>query len=180
MVVLRCKVAVVGEATVGKSSIVQMFLTGGSTFPRNYQMTMGIDFGVKEVDVADNVTVELYLFDIAGEQMYKGIMDQYLDNTSFFMFVYDASNKSTFERAKPWVEKCRKVRKDLPGVCVANKMDMDDRIEVPEFQGTSLCKTQGLEFFQTSALRYDSLNHKKNHNFFLIFCHISPPTDLRT
>eukprot|EP01060_Flectonema_neradi_P001992 TRINITY_DN1120_c1_g1_i14.p1 TRINITY_DN1120_c1_g1~~TRINITY_DN1120_c1_g1_i14.p1 ORF type:complete len:172 (+),score=13.23 TRINITY_DN1120_c1_g1_i14:415-930(+) len=74
-----------GESTVGKSSLLQMFLTAGSTFPRNYQMTMGIDFGVKEVEVSD-CTVELYLFDVAGADVYRGIIDQYL---SYFVFVYE-------------------------------------------------------------------------------------------
>eukprot|EP01061_Rhynchopus_euleeides_P017645 TRINITY_DN29305_c0_g1_i1.p1 TRINITY_DN29305_c0_g1~~TRINITY_DN29305_c0_g1_i1.p1 ORF type:complete len:169 (+),score=52.67 TRINITY_DN29305_c0_g1_i1:73-507(+) len=118
---------------------------------------MGIDFGVKEVDIGDGVTVELYLFDVAGEAMYRGIMDQYLENISYFIFVYDVSNKNTFERSKAWIEKCRKTRKDLPGVCIANKIDLDDRIEVPDFQGTNLCKSQGLEFFQTSAFRSQNL-----------------------
>eukprot|EP00754_Rhynchopus_humris_P023612 Rhum_TRINITY_DN14840_c43_g1::Rhum_TRINITY_DN14840_c43_g1_i1::g.125478::m.125478/K07934/IFT27, RAYL, RABL4; intraflagellar transport protein 27 len=163
MVVLRCKVAVVGDAAVGKSSLVQMFLTGGSTFPRTYQMTLGVDFGVKEVEVAEGVTVELYLFDIAGDQMYRGIVDQYLEGISFFMFVYDTTDKMSFECAKSWVERCRKRRKDLPGVCVASKVDADDRTEVQEFHGQALAKAYALEYFQTSALRNQSITQPFEH-----------------
>ncbi|KAJ9472216.1 Intraflagellar transport protein 27-like protein [Diplonema papillatum] len=163
MVVLRCKVAVVGEGTVGKSSMVQMFLTGGTAFPRNYQMTMGVDFGVKEVEIDQDTTVELYIFDIAGADMYRGIIDQYLQNISAFVFVYDASNKFTFEAAKSWTERCRKARKDLPGACVANKIDLDERIEVQPFQGQALSKAQGMEFFQTSALRSQNVTAPFEH-----------------
>ena len=79
MVVLRCKVAIVGEATVGKSAMVQMFHTNGASFPKNYLMTQGVDFCVKEVAVPDtDATVELYIFDISGQQIYSRIVDQYV------------------------------------------------------------------------------------------------------
>ena len=38
MVVLRCKLIVVGDACVGKSAITQVFQSGGSTYPKNYLM----------------------------------------------------------------------------------------------------------------------------------------------
>ena len=136
-----------------------MFLTGGATFPRNYQMTMGIDFGVKEVEVSDDCTVELYLFDVAGADVYRGIIDQYLENISYFIFVYDTTNKITFETAKGWVERCRKGRKDLPGVCVGNKTDLDDRQEVQDFQGGAISKQYNLEHFTVSALRFVMLEY---------------------
>ena len=46
LLVLRCKVVVVGDSTVGKSALVQMFHSGGSTYPRNYVMTTWVDFSV--------------------------------------------------------------------------------------------------------------------------------------
>eukprot|EP01065_Artemidia_motanka_P032198 TRINITY_DN39233_c0_g1_i1.p1 TRINITY_DN39233_c0_g1~~TRINITY_DN39233_c0_g1_i1.p1 ORF type:complete len:196 (+),score=82.46 TRINITY_DN39233_c0_g1_i1:68-655(+) len=175
MVVLRCKVAVVGEATVGKSALVQMFLSNGATFPRNYQMTMGVDFTVKEIAVPERpdggeqqepVTVELYLFDIAGGEMYSPIADQYLEGISYFMLVYDQTNKNTFDKCKSWVDLCRQNRKQgtqLPGVLVANKADLEERQEVLDVQGEQFSKKQGLDFFQVSALRCINLNTPFEH-----------------
>eukprot|EP00756_Hemistasia_phaeocysticola_P038457 Hpha_TRINITY_DN16758_c0_g2::TRINITY_DN16758_c0_g2_i1::g.79084::m.79084/K07934/IFT27, RAYL, RABL4; intraflagellar transport protein 27 len=177
MVVLRCKVAVVGEATVGKSAMVQMFISGGANFPRAYQMTMGIDQSIKEVQVPDRddappgegrepVAVELYLYDVSGADMYEHICEQYLDGCSFFIAVYDQSNKTTFEQIKKWVERCKKSRKQgppLPGVLVANKSDLEDRQEVLEIQGEKLAQSLGLDFFQVSALRSINLNTPFEH-----------------
>ena len=36
--VLRCKVAMVGDAHVGKSAVKEMFHSGGQHYPKNYVM----------------------------------------------------------------------------------------------------------------------------------------------
>jgi GTPase SAR1 family protein len=38
IVILRCKVVVVGDACVGKTALTQVFNTGGSSYPKNYIM----------------------------------------------------------------------------------------------------------------------------------------------
>lgn len=38
LLILRCKCVVVGDACVGKTSITQVFNSGGSTYPKNYVM----------------------------------------------------------------------------------------------------------------------------------------------
>jgi transport family protein 27 len=39
MVLLRCKVLVVGDASVGKTALIQSYLSNGANFPKNYVMT---------------------------------------------------------------------------------------------------------------------------------------------
>ena len=68
ILMLRCKVVVVGDATVGKSALISMFHSGGASYPKQYVMTSWVDFRVKQVDIPDTSTaVELYLFDCAGD-----------------------------------------------------------------------------------------------------------------
>ena len=72
MNILRCKVVIVGDAHVGKSAITQMFHSGGHNYPKNYVMTIGVDFCVSQVRIPEtNATVELYLFDSAGQSMFN-------------------------------------------------------------------------------------------------------------
>ena len=59
LLVLRCKVVVVGDSTVGKSALVQMFHSGGSTYPRNYVMTTWVDFSVSAPPTHFNATQDL-------------------------------------------------------------------------------------------------------------------------
>ena len=56
MVILRCKVVLLGDASVGKTALTQVFHSGGSTYPKNYLMTVGAEFCVKPVTIpASNV-----------------------------------------------------------------------------------------------------------------------------
>lgn len=38
LVILRCKVVLIGDACVGKSALVQVFESGGANYPKNYLM----------------------------------------------------------------------------------------------------------------------------------------------
>ena len=51
--ILRCKVAIVGDAHVGKTALTQMFHSGGQTFQKQYAMTVGVDFCVKVVNIPE-------------------------------------------------------------------------------------------------------------------------------
>lgn len=41
---LRCKVVVVGDPSVGKTALCQMFYSDGQNFPKNYLMVSEYDF----------------------------------------------------------------------------------------------------------------------------------------
>ena len=153
MVVLRCKVALVGDATVGKSAYTQMVHSGGVHFPKNYMMTMGADICIKEIRLDQATTVELCLVDIGGQDFYKKAAEGYLDNVAAFIVMYDVAHKQTFEVVGRWVELVRQKNKQLPGFLVANKMDLKDKAEVTETQAEILSRNQRLNFFQCSALR---------------------------
>jgi len=161
---LRCKVAVVGDACVGKSALVQLFHKGA--FPKNYVMTSWVDFCVKQVNIPDtNAAVELYLFDCAGQSVFSTTEANiaYFDNVSAVMAVYDVSNKESFDSMRTWLSKVRSRRPPtappLPGVLVANKVDLrgdeDDfstRGVITQKQGYQFAQAEGLEFFETSAV----------------------------
>lgn len=60
----------VGDPAVGKTALAQVWHSQGQKFPKHYQMTCGVDFCVKGVPIPDtDVTVELHLFDTAGQDM---------------------------------------------------------------------------------------------------------------
>lgn len=88
MVKLRCKVGIVGDSTVGKTSLIKMFKE--RTFPNQYLMTIGSDLYTKTIDVpvvtndqqqaeiSKDHQVELYLFDISGSSIYESCYNEYV------------------------------------------------------------------------------------------------------
>lgn len=73
-IILRCKLVVLGDACVGKTALTQVFHSGGSTYPKNYLMTTGAEFCVKQVPIpSTDVTVELYIHDCAGASIFNQV-----------------------------------------------------------------------------------------------------------
>lgn len=74
MVLLRCKLAVVGDATVGKTALVATFINGHSAYPKNYVFTAGVEVLQKSVKIPDLPTsVELTIFDMGGQSIFNSI-----------------------------------------------------------------------------------------------------------
>jgi GTPase SAR1 family protein len=71
------------------------------------------------------------------------------------MLVYDVTNSQSFQNLGLWLDLVRKncPEKMLPGVVVANKIDLEDRLRVDLSEGQEFAKGNNLEFVQVSAQR---------------------------
>ena len=153
MVVLRQKVVLVGDGTVGKTAIAQVAHSGGAQYPRFYLMTMGVDLTVKEVQVSNDIAVELHMVDVAGQDAYKKTIGGFIEGLDWFVAVYDITSKTSFENAARWAELCRTHNKDARGVLVANKCDLQDKAETSQAQGQAAARALKIGFQAVSALR---------------------------
>ena len=70
--VTRSRVVFVGDATVGKSALVQTLISGPSGFPKNYTMTQGCEVYSKPMKVL-NRNIEFQIIDTSGQTMYRDI-----------------------------------------------------------------------------------------------------------
>ena len=61
---LQYKIVVLGNGTVGKTSVIMRFCE--DYFARSYKQTIGVDFFVKRLEMPGNVTVALQVWDIGG------------------------------------------------------------------------------------------------------------------
>eukprot|EP00744_Colponema_vietnamica_P007355 GILI01010594.1.p1 GENE.GILI01010594.1~~GILI01010594.1.p1 ORF type:complete len:190 (+),score=23.69 GILI01010594.1:54-623(+) len=153
--ILRCKVCLWGDPTVGKSALLQVFENGAQGFPKNYVMTMGVDHSVKNVKIPDTSTsVELHFHDLSGQSLFMDLTRQSLPGLNFFVLVYDCTSMESFKNLSKWIAEIRQSAPErvVPGVLVANKVDLEERRVVPTQQGQDFAEANGLEFFETSAL----------------------------
>lgn len=57
---------------MGKTALVQVFQSNGATYPKNYIITVGVDFSVKQIPIENtNIVVELYIHDCAGQSIFN-------------------------------------------------------------------------------------------------------------
>lgn len=158
-VVLRSKVAVCGDPTVGKSALISMYNSQGSKFPKAYTMTSGIEVVVAQVPVPDTTaSVELYLYDTAGSDLYRDSLAASWNGIYYALLVFDVSNADSFEACKKiWLEELKKARIDkerpLKAVLVATKTDLPpQRHKAPVDLAQDWAKANGMEFFAVSSM----------------------------
>jgi len=137
-----------------------MFHSGGHSYPKNYVMTIGVDFCVKVVNIPEtNSAVELYLFDTAGQSIFnqRELGAKYWENASMVAVVYDVSSRESFQSAAKWLQGVRAIRPNNPigGVLIANKIDLREtgRDVVSSEEGEQFAQQNGLMYFECSAMQ---------------------------
>jgi len=142
---------------VGKTALAQMFQSKGTVFPKNYKLTAGVDLVVAPVIIPNTeTTVELYLHDTGGQDIFRDSISNYWGNMGMVMLVYDATLKESFDNCAMWLDMLKKHRthKDRPlqGVLVSNKTDLRERLVVPPEVADEWAQSNGLQFFEASAM----------------------------
>ena len=65
---LQYKVVVLGNGTVGKTSLIMRFCD--DYFGKSYKQTIGVDFFVKRMELPGDVQVALQVWDIGGQSIF--------------------------------------------------------------------------------------------------------------
>ncbi|CEM04485.1 unnamed protein product [Vitrella brassicaformis CCMP3155] len=142
------KTVLLGDASVGKSSIVMRFVK--NVFSDAMEATVGAAFATQTLDV-DGKTVKFEIWDTAGQERFSSLAPMYYRGASAAIVVYDQSNRQSFERAQTWVKQLQ--LSGNPNIVIAlaaNKMDLPERATSLE-QARQYADDNGLLFIETSA-----------------------------
>lgn len=141
------KVTIVGNGSVGKTTLLRRFATG--TFRESRVMTIGVDFQTVVVDV-DGSPVKLTIWDIAGQERFAVMRDSFYLGAKAVAFAYDVSNPQSFADLGRWRVELNRVIPLSKPLLVACKGDLE--AEVPATEAEALAQSLPGPFFQTSAL----------------------------
>ncbi len=125
------KVAMLGDFSVGKTSLVQRFVH--QAFSDKYLTTVGVKVDTKLVQLAEDKAVKMVLWDIAGEKSIGPLQRQYLKGLAGYFLVVDSTRLPTLKSAKTIHEQIVAEHGELPFCLLLNKTDLDD-IEVTDDQ----------------------------------------------
>jgi small GTP-binding protein len=127
---MKVKIALLGEGTVGKTSLLRRFVY--DEFDDKYLKTFGTKTTKKVMDItdpADNASVELTLLitDLMGQTELVGLHDRYLYGCKGAFVVCDITNRKSMEMMNDWAKKIVSVTGQIPMIFVANKFDLLDK-----------------------------------------------------
>jgi len=164
---IQVKLVLLGEAAVGKSSLVLRFVS--DEFQENKEPTIGAAFLTQKCPLEDKV-IKFEIWDTAGQERFHSLAPMYYRNAQAAVVVYDVTKSASLEKAKSWVKELQ--RQANPNIVIAlagNKIDLVQNVEVNEEDSTenprqvlteeakAYALEAGLLFFETSAKKGDGV-----------------------
>ncbi|KAF2742793.1 ras-domain-containing protein [Sporormia fimetaria CBS 119925] len=116
------KLVLLGEAAVGKSSLVMRFVN--NDFQENKEPTIGAAFLTQKCNLPTR-TIKFEIWDTAGQERFASLAPMYYRNAQAALVVYDITKPSSLTKAQHWVAELH--RQASPGIVIAlvgNKADL--------------------------------------------------------
>ncbi len=144
------KIVVLGEAGVGKTSIVRRYCEG--TFLEGYKTTIGSDFYAKYLKSSDDGSpIILSIWDLAGEERFSFIRENFMKGARGALLVFDLTRKRTFIKLSDWLQALEKGAGTIPMVLIGNKSDLLDSRFVEPDEAKAFAENNGIAYYETSA-----------------------------
>ncbi|KAF2101703.1 Rab5-like protein ypt51 [Rhizodiscina lignyota] len=163
------KLVLLGEAAVGKSSLVMRFVN--NDFQENKEPTIGAAFLTQKCNLPTR-TIKFEIWDTAGQERFASLAPMYYRNAQAALVVYDITKASSLTKAQHWVAELQ--RQASPGIVIAlvgNKFDLanpssssaaegegeegeegeGDARKIPAATAKAYADEEALLFFETSA-----------------------------
>ncbi|KAL8807407.1 MAG: hypothetical protein Q9182_000746 [Xanthomendoza sp. 2 TL-2023] len=116
------KLVLLGEAAVGKSSLVLRFVN--NDFQENKEPTIGAAFLTQKCNLPHR-TIKFEIWDTAGQERFASLAPMYYRNAQSALVVYDITKPTSLVKARHWVAELQ--RQASPGIVIAlvgNKLDL--------------------------------------------------------
>ncbi len=115
------KICMLGAFAVGKTSLVRRYVD--SIFSDTYLSTVGVKIDKHVVTVGDE-TLNLILWDIAGEDDVSSVRMSYLRGASGYFLVVDGTRAVTLDVARSIQERAKGEIGNVPFIALVNKLDV--------------------------------------------------------
>jgi len=147
----RAKVVFLGDAGVGKTSIVNRYVK--DEFKVGETPTIGAAFAAKtHIISSSDKAIRFELWDTAGQERYHSLAPMYYRGCIAAIIVYDITAKKTFERAKEWLSELqRNCTSAVVLYLIGCKVDLTNQRQVDTAEASQFAQSCNCEFAEVSA-----------------------------
>ncbi len=152
---LKAKICLVGEAAVGKTSLIRRYVV--DEFDDNYLMTLGAKVTKKPIDFppakeTPPAHLELMIWDVMGQPKFRELLeDVYFHGASGILAVADVTRRETLDALFEWIDRVDRVTSGAPVILAVNKSDLKAKAQFGEAEIERLAAAFHGEFLMTSA-----------------------------
>lgn len=83
------KICLVGDARTGKTALIRQLIGAYDSDECNYIATIGAEMSCVEIDEGGNSTINVYLWEVAGNDKFSGLREGYYINADGAIILYD-------------------------------------------------------------------------------------------
>ena len=143
------KVILVGMSGTGKTNIIKALVD--KPFVDENDSTLTSSFVSKSIKI-NKKTYNLEIWDTAGQEVYKSLTKLFIVGSKVVIFVYDITDKSSFNELDYWVKTVKDILGKTPIYAIfGNKKDLFMNEKVTEEEGENKAQEIGAHFKLTSA-----------------------------
>jgi len=119
--ILKYKVVLAGEGAVGKTTLINRFITG--SFSTDYKATIGVQIYSKKLFIEEH-EVDLQIWDIAGQTLFRRFRTKFFGNAKGALLVFDLTVPSSLYNLTNWINDIKQVTKNIQFILIGNKRDL--------------------------------------------------------
>jgi small GTP-binding protein len=158
---LTVKVILLGDSGVGKSALLQRYVTGEAPANDDYITTIGMDFQIISKTV-NSVPMTLNICDTCGQERFKAIARQYYRDIHSVLLIYDVTSRASFASIESWVNDLEthtnKELSEITMTLIANKCDLQADRVITGPEGEKLAQKIGAFYIETSVKSRETTN----------------------
>ena len=148
------KMILLGEAGCGKTSIISRYTL--DKFDSNYFTTYSSTFLTKIFEYKGK-KYNINIWDTVGQEKFRSLTKIFIKGTKICLFVYDITNKHSFEEINFWLEQAKQIAdKDVVFGMAGNKNDLIGKQQVNDKDAIKFAEDNNIIFGQTSAAKNKS------------------------
>ena len=156
------KTILIGDAGVGKSSLVKRYTNNRKPGP--YDLTIGVDYDAKILHVSDignnEIKVKLQIWDTAGQEAFRSVTSTYYKTAIGVVIVFDLTSKNSFKNVNRWIDEVKESgTENATIILIGNKFDLKHERQVSKADVSAYAMDKNIDYIETSAMSGHLVEH---------------------
>ena len=145
---LYLKIVLIGDTFTGKTSLLLKYTD--NAFPEMHIATIGVEFKEKSF-MLNNRKITLQIWDTSGQERFRSLTQNFYRNADGILFVFDVTNKDSFDHIKNWLMDSQEVNLDAKKILIGNKIDLLEQRVITKEKMEQFGEKKDMKSYETSA-----------------------------